>query len=55
MKQAIAKDSKFMSEILTLIYNNMGDPETGENENIERDFSELWKEIQNKQYNFPLT
>lgn len=53
MKQTIARDSKFISEILTLIYNNEGDPETGENEQIGRDFIELWKEVQNKQYHLP--
>lgn len=53
MTQTIAKDSKFISEILTLIYNNNGDTETGENEKIGDDFIELWKELQNKQYNLP--
>jgi hypothetical protein len=53
MKQTIAKDNQFISEILTLIYNNNGDPETGENEKIGREFIALWKEVQNKQYYLP--
>jgi hypothetical protein len=45
MKQTIARDSEYISSILTLLYNNKGDPETGENEEIGDSFIELWKEV----------
>jgi hypothetical protein len=32
MKQTIARDNEYISSILTLLYNNKGDPETHENE-----------------------
>ena len=50
MKQTIARDSEFISSILTLLYNNKGDPETGENEEIGDRFIELWKEVRKLQH-----
>jgi hypothetical protein len=50
MRQTIARDNEYISSILTLIYNNMGDPETGENVKIGNEFVELWKETQEKQW-----
>jgi|GEM_PF-1643904 len=43
IKQQLAKDSEYISSILTLLYNNKGDPETGDNEKLGNDFIELWK------------
>ena len=49
MKQTITADNEYISSILTLLYNNRGDPETGENEQIGDNFIELWKETRDKQ------
>jgi hypothetical protein len=49
MTQTIAKDNEYIGSILTLLYNNNGDPETGENEKIGDDFIELWKATSDKQ------
>jgi len=49
MKQTITRDSDYISSILTLLYNNKGDPETGENEEIGDRFIELWKEVRKLQ------
>jgi hypothetical protein len=45
MEQTIARDSEYISSILSLIYSNKGDPETHENEEIGDRFIELWKEV----------
>ena len=45
MKQTIARDNEYISSILTLLYNNRGDPETHENEEIGDNFIERWKEV----------
>ena len=50
MKQTITRDSDYISSILTLLYNNKGDPETGENEEIGDRFIELWKEVRKLQH-----
>ena len=50
MKQTIARDSEYINSILTLLYNNKGDPETGENEEIGDRFIELWKEVRKLQH-----
>jgi len=52
MKQTIARDSEYISSILTLLYNNFGDYETGENIEIGDNFIELWKEIFDLQHEF---
>jgi tetratricopeptide (TPR) repeat protein len=44
MKHTIAVDNNYISSIFTLIYNNKGDPETGEAEKIGNYFLDLWKE-----------
>ena len=49
MTQTIARDSEFISSILTLLYNNKGDPETGQNVKVGDNFIELWKEVSDKQ------
>ena len=49
MKQTVARDSDYISSILTLLYNNNGNPETGENEEIGDEFIELWKVTREKQ------
>ena len=49
MEQTIARDSDYISSILTLLYNNKGDPETRENEEIGDRFIELWKEVRELQ------
>jgi hypothetical protein len=49
MKQTIARDSEYISSILSLIYNNKGDPETGEAEEIGDNFIELWKQTERAQ------
>lgn len=49
MTKKIARDSEFISSILTLLYNNKGDPETGQNEKVGDNFIELWKEVSDKQ------
>jgi hypothetical protein len=45
MKQTIARDSEYISSILSLLYSNRGNPETHENEEIGDRFIELWKEV----------
>jgi hypothetical protein len=45
MEQTIARDSEYISSILSLIYSNKGDPETHENEEIGDRFIKLWKEV----------
>jgi hypothetical protein len=52
MKQTIVRDSEYISSVLTLIYNNKGDPETGENEKIGDRFIELWKRTQERELQF---
>jgi hypothetical protein len=49
MRQTIARDSEYISSILTLLYNNRGDPETGTNIEIGDNFIELWKETKEQQ------
>lgn len=49
MIQTIARNKEFISSILTLLYNNQGDPETGENEIIGDNFIKLWKEVSDMQ------
>jgi hypothetical protein len=49
MTQTIARDNEFISSILTLLYDNKGDPETGQNEVIGDNFIKLWKKVSNKQ------
>ncbi len=49
MSQKIIRDSEFISSILTLLYNNKGDPVTGQNEIIGDNFIKLWKEVSDKQ------
>jgi len=49
MTKTIAIDSEYISSILTLLYNNKGDPETGQNEKVGDNFIELWKEVSDKQ------
>jgi len=49
MEQTIARDSDYISSILTLLYNNKGDPETRENEEIGDSFIELWEEVRKLQ------
>ena len=48
MRKTIAIDSEYIGSILTLLYNNEGDPETGQNEEIGDNFIELWKEVREK-------
>jgi len=50
MEQTISRDSEYISSILTLLYNNRGNPETGENEEIGDRFIELWKEVRELQH-----
>ena len=50
MEQTISRDSEYISSLLTLLYNNKGDPETGENEEIGDRFIELWKEVRELQH-----
>jgi hypothetical protein len=45
MEQTIARDSEYISSILSLLYSNRGNPETRENEEIGDRFIELWKEV----------
>jgi hypothetical protein len=52
MKQTIARDSEYISSILTLLYNNEGDMETGENIEIGDRLIELWKETFEKQNDY---
>lgn len=49
MRQLIAKDNEFISSILTLLYNNKGDYETGENVELGDHFIELWKKTDEEQ------
>lgn len=49
MTQTIARDNEYISSILTLLYNNKGDPETGTNVEIGNNFIELWKETIERQ------
>ena len=49
MEQKITKDNEFIGSILTLLYNNEGDFETGQNEVIGDNFIKLWKELRDKQ------
>jgi hypothetical protein len=49
MRQTITKDKEYISSILTLLYNNKGDPETGEAEEIGDYFIELWKKTKEEQ------
>ena len=48
MEQTIARDTEYISSILTLLYNNKGDPETGENVTIGDNLIEFWKETRAK-------
>lgn len=41
--QILVKDNEYIGSILSLLYNNSGDPETGENITLGDDFIELWK------------
>jgi hypothetical protein len=52
MKQTITRDREFISSILTLIYNNKGDPETGEAVEIGDEFIELWKETFDEEHEY---
>lgn len=52
MKQTIAADREYISSILTLLYNNNGDIETGENIEIGDNFLKLWKETFDKQLDY---
>ena len=45
MKQQLAKNTEFISSILTVLYDNKGDRETGENIRRGEDFIELLKEV----------
>lgn len=49
MRQTIAKDNEYISSILTLLYNNKGDYETGENVELGDYFIELWKKTAEEQ------
>jgi Sec-independent protein translocase protein TatA len=49
MKQTITKDNEYISSILSLLYNNKGNPETGEAEKLGDHFIELWKKAKNEQ------
>lgn len=49
MRQTIAKDNEYISSILTLLYNNKGDYETGENVELGDYFIELWKKTEEEQ------
>jgi len=49
MKQTIAKDNEYISSILTVLYNNKGDYETGENVELGNCFIELWKKTAEEQ------
>ncbi len=49
MTQTIARNNEFISSILTLLYNNKGNPETRQNEIIGNNFIKLWKEVSDKQ------
>lgn len=49
MRQTITKDNEYISSILALLYNNKGDPETGEAEEIGDYFIELWKKTAEEQ------
>jgi hypothetical protein len=49
MRQTIAKDNEYISSILSLLYNNKGDYETGEAEKLGDDFIELWKKTAEEQ------
>lgn len=49
MKQTIAEDKKYITSILTLLYNNKGDYETGENIELGDHFIELWRKTAEEQ------
>jgi hypothetical protein len=49
MRQSIAKDNEYISSILTLLYNNKGDYETGENIELGNHFIELWRKTEEEQ------
>ena len=49
MRQTIAKDNEFITSILTLLYNNNGDYETGTNVDLGNYFIYLWKKTADEQ------
>jgi hypothetical protein len=49
MKQTIAKDNEYIGSILSLLYNNKGDCETGEDIELGNHFIELWKRTEEEQ------
>lgn len=49
MRQTIAKDNEYICSIITLLYNNKGDYETGENVELGDYFIELWKKTEEEQ------
>ena len=49
IRQQLAKDSEYISSILSLIYANAGDPEDPESEKMGNNFIELWKKTEQEQ------
>jgi len=49
MTQTIATDNEYITSIITLLYNNKGDYETGENIELGNYFIELWKKTAEEQ------
>jgi hypothetical protein len=48
--QTIAKDNEYITSIITLLYNNKGDYETGENIKLGDYFIELWQKAREEQF-----
>ncbi len=49
MKKTIAKDNEYISSILSLLYDNKGDWETGENVKLGDNFIKLWQKTADAQ------
>jgi hypothetical protein len=49
LKKTIAKDNEYISSIFSLLYDNKGDWETGENEKLGDNFIKLWQKVSDVQ------